>query len=130
MKDSTCIPNFASIRYMDLWLADLPAVPGHVKHGVRPVLVVSNDDFNASSPTLTVVPLTSQRRTLTQPTHVCLRGYGLSVISVAQCEQVMTLDRSCFIRQMGRVSSWCDRLAIQQGLARRVGMALWVNLAR
>ena len=54
MKDSTCIPNFASIRYMDLWLADLPAVPGHVKHGVRPVLVVSNDDFNVSSPVLTV----------------------------------------------------------------------------
>ena len=129
MKDSTCIPNFASIRYMDLWLADLPAVPGHVKHGVRPVLVVSNDDFNASSPTLTVVPLTSQRRTLTQPTHVCLRGYGLSVISVAQGEQVMTLDRSCFIRQLGRVSNWCDRLAIQHGLARHLGIALCVNLA-
>ena len=129
MKDSTCIPNFASIRYMDLWLADLPAVPGHVKHGVRPVLVVSNDDFNASSPTLTVVPLTSQRRTLTQPTHVCLRGYGLSVISVAQCEQVMTLDRSCFIRQLGRVANGWDRLAIQHGLARHLGIALCVNLA-
>lgn len=88
MKDSTRIPNFASIRYMDLWLADLPAVPGHVKHGVRPVLVVSQRRFQRLQPHPHRVPLTSQRRTLTRPPTYACGAMVLSVISVAQCEQV------------------------------------------
>lgn len=69
-----------AIHTMELWLADLPVVPGHVQHGTRPVVIVSNDIANNFSPIVTVVPLTTNRKASTLPTHVCLRGYVLSAI--------------------------------------------------
>lgn len=118
-----------AIHTMELWLADLPVVPGHVQHGVRPVVIVSNDIANNFSPIVTVVPLTTNRKASTLPTHVCLRGYGLSATSIAKCEHIMALDKSCLIRRMGEVSDWYDRLAIQHALAEQLGIELQVNLA-
>ena len=108
-----------AIHTMELWLANLPVTPGHVQHGTRPVVIVSNDVANNFSPIVTAVP----------PTHVCLRGYGLAATSIAKCEQVMALDRSCLIRRLGEVSDWYDRLAIQHALAEQLGIELQVNLA-
>ena len=65
-----------AIHTMELWLANLPVTPGHVQHGTRPVVIVSNDVANNFSPIVTAVPLTSNRKAATLPTHVCLRGYG------------------------------------------------------
>ena len=42
-------------KYMELWLAELPTNPGHVEHGKRPVVIVSNDAANTHSPVVTVV---------------------------------------------------------------------------
>ena len=88
-----------AVHRMELWWAALPTVPGHVQRGTRPVVIVSNDLGNASSPVVSVVPCTTQRHKPALPTHVYLRGYGLSSGSIAMCEQVMPLDKSC---QIGR----------------------------
>lgn len=93
-----------AIHTMELWLANLPVTPGHVQHGTRPVVIVSNDVANNFSPIVTAVPLTSNRKAATLPTHVCLCGYGLAATSIAKCEQVMALDKSCLIRRLGEVS--------------------------
>ena len=82
-----------TVRRMELWWAALPTVPGHVQHGTRPVVIVSNDLSNTYSPVVSVVPCTTQRRKPTLPTHVYLRGYGLSSGSIAMCKQVMPLGR-------------------------------------
>ena len=118
-----------AIHTMELWLANLPVTPGHVQHGTRPVVIVSNDVANNYSPIVTAVPLTSNHKAATLPTHVCLRGYGLAATSIAKCEQVMALDKSCLIRRLGEVSDWYDRLAIQHALAEQLGIELQVNLA-
>ena len=118
-----------AIHTMELWLANLPVTPGHVQHGTRPVVIVSNDVANNFSPIVTVVPLTTNRKASTLPTHVCLHGYGLAATSIAKCEQVMALDKSCLIRRLGEVSDWYDRLAIQHALAEQLGIELQVNLA-
>lgn len=101
MEKSTLSLNRNTAAYMELWLADLPETPGHVQHGLRPVVIVSN-----ASPVITVVPLTSNRKKTSQCTYVCLRGYGLAVTSIAQCEQVMALDKRCLVRRIGEVSHW------------------------
>lgn len=67
-----------AVHRMELWWAALPTVPGHVQRGTRPVVIVSNDLGNASSPVVSVVPCTTQRHKPALPTHVYLRGYGLS----------------------------------------------------
>ena len=69
-----------------------------------PVVIVSNDLSNTYSPVVSVVPCTTQRRKPTLPTHVYLRGYGLSSGSIAMCEQVMPLDR-CIRLSTGRFVS-------------------------
>ena len=51
---------------MELWLANLPVTPGHVQHGTRPVVIVSNDVANNYS------------------SIVCLCGYGLAATSIAK----------------------------------------------
>lgn len=129
MENSNLTVTPDSARSMEIWLADLPATPGHVQHGRRPVVIVSNDANNANSPIVTIVPLTSNRKKLTQPTHVCLRGCGLSATSIALCEQVMALDKTCLLRRVGEVSRWFERLAIQHALAVQLGIELQVNLA-
>ena len=118
-----------AIHTMELWLANLPVTPGHVQHGTRPVVIVSNDLGNAYSPVVSVVPCTTQRRKPTLPTHVYLQGYGLSSGSIAMCEQVMPLDKSCLLRHIGTVYGWYDRLAIQHALATQLGIDLCINLA-
>lgn len=94
-----------------------------------PVVIVSNDLGNASSPVVSVVPCTTQRHKPALPTHVYLRGYGLSGGSIAMCEQVMPLDKSCLLRHIGTVYGWYDRLAIQHALATQLGIDLCINLA-
>ena len=118
-----------TVRRMELWLASLPAVPGHVQHGTRPVVIVSNDLGNTSSPVVSVVPCTTQRHKPALPTHVYLRGYGLSSGSIAMCEQVMPLDKSCLLQRIGTVHGWYDRLAMQHALAIQLGIDLCINLA-
>ena len=93
-----------AVHRMELWWAALPTVPGHVQHGTRPVVIVSNDLSNTYSPVVSVVPCTTQRRKPTLPAHVYLRGYGLSSGSIAMCEQVMPLDR-CIRLSAGRFVS-------------------------
>lgn len=105
------------VKYMELWTAEIPIVPGHVQHGRRPVLIVSNDAANTHSPVVTVVPLTSQLKKTHLPTHVLLQGCGLSRSSIACCEQVITLDKSCLNSRMGEITDWFNRLAIRHALA-------------
>lgn len=118
-----------AVHRMELWWAALPTVPGHVQHGTRPVVIVSNDLNNTHSPVVSVVPCTIQRRKPTLPTHVYLRGYGLSSGSIAMCEQVMPLDKSCLLQRIGTVHGWYDRLAMQHALAIQLGIDLCINLA-
>lgn len=118
-----------TVHRMELWWAALPTVPGHVQHGTRPVVIVSNDLGNTSSPVVSVVPCTTQRRKPTLPTHVYLQGYGLSSGSIAMCEQVMPLDKSCLLQRIGTVHGWYDRLAMQHALAIQLGIDLCINLA-
>ena len=58
-----------AVHRMELWWAALPTVPGHVQRGTRPVVIVSNDLGNASSPVVSVVPCTTQRHKPALPTH-------------------------------------------------------------
>ena len=111
-----------AIHTMELWLANLPVTPGHVQHGTRPVVIVSNDVANNFSPIVTAVPLTSNRKAATLPTHVCLCGYGLAAASIALCEQVMAVDKTRLVRRMGMVYKAYDRMALRHALAIQLGM--------
>ncbi|MCK9356863.1 MAG: type II toxin-antitoxin system PemK/MazF family toxin [Dehalococcoidia bacterium] len=74
--------------------AHLDPATGAEQKGTRPVLVVSNDEFNRSMPNVTVLPLTSTSRRL-YPSEVFLpQGKaGQPLDSIAMAHQIRTISK-------------------------------------
>ena len=79
-----------------IWLADLAIGRGHEQLGQRPVLVVSDDAFNAGLAGLVMtVPLTSKvAKSKNIPAHIRVDPpeAGLKTPSVSLCDQVRTIS--------------------------------------
>ena len=79
-----------------IWWADLGSPRGAAPALRRPVLVVSDDRFNASQlRTVTVATLTSNRRLAALPGNVAVPAElsGLPEESVVDVTQIATVDR-------------------------------------
>jgi len=80
----------------DVYIADLEPVLGSEQGGKRPVLVISNDDFNEVMPVLTVIPITSLKigRQI-YPTEILLvKGIAnLELDSLILPHQIRTISR-------------------------------------
>ena len=92
-------PKFGEIRF-----AQLP-FNGSVQHGMRPVLIVQNDTGNMHSPTVEVLPLTSQvTKASHMPTHVFV-GHnsenGLKHDSIILGENVLTIPMDLLQQPIG-----------------------------
>lgn len=91
-------------RRGDLWLLDLGEPVGREQGYVRPVLVVSSDDWNRHAPTVVVLPLTRTRHDL--PTRVEIEPdprNGLDATSYARCEDIRGVSEYRFHHLIGRV---------------------------
>jgi mRNA interferase MazF len=81
----------------EIWLADLGGGRGHEQVGQRPVLVVSDDGFNAGLAGLVmVVPLTSKvAKSRNIPAHIRIGPpeAGLKTPSVILCDQLRTISK-------------------------------------
>lgn len=92
----------------DIWIADLGTYEKNGKHGsqqlgLRPVCVVSNDMCNLYSPTITIVPITSNLNKTAVPTHVLIgEESGLRLSSMVLAEQIQTIDKCRLKNKVGR----------------------------
>lgn len=81
----------------EIWLANLTPGQGHEQSGQRPVLVVSDDAFNAGlSGLVMVVPLTSRvQKSRTIPAHIPITPpeAGVKTPSVILCDQLRTISK-------------------------------------
>ena len=79
----------------DIYYADLRPVVGSEQGGIRPVLIIQNDDGNKHSPTVICAAITSQIHKAKLPTHVELNcsEYDLAKDSVVLLEQLRTIDK-------------------------------------
>jgi mRNA interferase MazF len=87
----------ADPNHGEIWLADLGTGSGHEQSGQRPVLVVSDDAFNAGlSGLVMIVPLTSKlAKSKNIPAHIRIdppEG-GLKTPSVILCDQLRTISK-------------------------------------
>lgn len=94
----------------DIFYIDFGAAGNtHKQKGVRPAVIVSNNKNNGTSPTITVVPLTSKiKKKRHQPTHVQIPkryGGGLSRNSMALAEQLETVDRTSLREKIGEITN-------------------------
>lgn len=112
-----------SVRKYDIWLADLPTVPGsHVQSGMRPVIVVSNDTANQYSPLISIVPLTSALKCADIPTHTVIHSRFLRFPSMALCEQIMTIDKTQLKDRIGAIECLHERLAVRHCMQVQLGL--------
>lgn len=116
------------IRQWDLLWADLePAVGSEMKGERRPVLVLSNDGFNAKFRVVTVIPFTDfdEKTRKPYPFEVIIPAgsAGNPKNSLAQPFQVRTLDRMRFLEApMGRLDDPVLREEIEDRLMDHFGI--------
>ena len=84
--------------------ANLDPIAGSEQKGIRPVLIVSNEEFNQAMPNVTVVPLTSTKRRL-YPSEVSLpQGIaGQPVDSIIMAHQIRTISKQRLQRLIGHL---------------------------
>ena len=89
----------------DIFIADLNPVQGSEQGGIRPVLVIQNDQGNRFSPTVICAAMTSRVGKSDLPTHawVSARDSGLKCDSLVLCEQIRTLEKRRLRAKAGRI---------------------------
>lgn len=91
-------------RRGDIYLANLGRPEGSRQGGVRPVVLLQNDVGNFYSPTVTLAPLTSQKKKPMKTHYKIKHARGLAKPSIVLAEQMATYDKSCIIRYLGKVN--------------------------
>ena len=122
------VNRMREIRRGDIWMVDFGAPEDeydHKLHGIRPVVIVSNDSANRHSTVFHAVPLTSKIHKKTSlPTHIFISSYkavGLRTNSIAQCEQLCDVNYTDLIEKVGKVSQNQLR-QITKGVQIQLGM--------
>ena len=92
----------------DIYRADLNPTEGSEQAGKRPVIVVSRNGINQSSPVVVIVPLTkfTQKKKI-YPSHHLIKtsqANGLDVDSIAKCEQIRAIAKSRLSHHLGSLS--------------------------
>lgn len=97
--------------------ADLDPVLGSEQRGIRPVLVVSNEEFNQAMPNVTVLPLTSTRRRL-YPSEVMLPSgkAGQPRNSIVLAHQMRTISKQRLKGILGYLDDASLREAVQEAI--------------
>ena len=93
------------IRRGEVYMVRLDPVLGSEVGKTRPAIVVQNDLANRSSPTVTVIPVSSSvDRVFPFQVHLPAGEGGLERESKALCEQIRTVARSRLTQRLGQLS--------------------------
>jgi mRNA interferase MazF len=129
-----------SVKRGEIYWVEFNPVKGSEQDGLRPALVVQNDNGNRNSPTTIVAAITRTLPPQAYPFVVVLEPgeCGLATASVVNCAQLATIQQTGSasrlrpprgehaVRPIGRVSD--DKMAaVDQAL--RYSLSLGVNLA-
>ena len=92
-------------------------VVGSEQGGIRPAIILQNDQGNLHSPTTIVLPLTKQIKNLRQPTHTLIKkgeDKGLVVDSMVLGESVKQIDERRIIKYLGKITDVKEREEIRR----------------
>ena len=93
------------MRMFDIYYANLSKNTVQSEQGgIRPVIIIQNDTGNKYSPTVIVLPMTSEIKKENQPTHCILHKTeinGLEVDSMVLAEQIRVIDKSRLLDRIG-----------------------------
>ena len=105
-----------AINMFDIFYADLSKnTIGSEQGGLRPVIVIQNDTGNKYSPTVIVLPITSEIKKINLPTHCILhktKSNGLQKNSMVLAEQLKSIDKSRLKEKLGYLDSVGEQNAV------------------
>jgi len=106
----------------DVILVNLEPVKGSEQGGIRPCLIIQNNDGNKYSPLTIIAPLTSKEFTKGYPTNVFIskEDSGLEKNSNILLNQIKTIDKRRIIRKLGSLDIY---------LMNKVDMAIKISLS-
>ena len=109
------------IKRGDIILVNLEPVKGSEQGGIRPCLIIQNDQGNKYSPLTIIAPLTSKQFTKEFPTNVYLNKEDsrLDKDSTILLNQIKTIDKSRVIKKIS---------SIDLALMRKVNFAIKISL--
>lgn len=90
---------------------------GSEQGGKRPCLVIQNDIGNQFAPTTIVIPLTSEKKNLNQPTHAVIhkgKAKGLIKDSMLLGECIRQISEKRIIKKLGSLTDFADREKVKQ----------------
>ena len=113
------------IRRGDIFSYDFGTRIGSIQSGVRPVLVIQADNFNANAPTVIVASITSVIKKRYLPSHIILgEDFGLTKPSMVLLEQIQTVNKDDLTEYIGFVDD--ERLWRQINSALKKTFGLWL----
>jgi len=88
----------------EVWLAGLNPTRGREQAGRRPVLVVSDDAFNAGPADLVIVlPITSTLRPIPSQVRLQPPEGGLKIESAVLCEAIRSISKDRLVSRWGSI---------------------------
>ncbi len=104
--------------------ADLDPVRGSEQRGRRPVLIVSNEEFNQAVPNVTVLPLTSTQRRLYPSEMLLPKGAaGQPLDSIILAHQIRTISRRRIGRRFGHLEDPSLRESVREAVKEHLDLA-------
>jgi mRNA interferase MazF len=91
-----------------IYIADLEPVRGSEQGRTRPVVILSNDAINVTSPVITIAPLTSASkvpRLYRTDVLVAASEAKLAADSVVMLSQIRTIAKSRIAKKLGELST-------------------------
>lgn len=88
----------------EVWRVRLPAVSGHTQAGMRPAVIVQDEQVTASLPTVLVIPCAGTLAAARFPGTLLVQPdgqNGLTVPSAALVFQLTAVDKRNFLQQLG-----------------------------
>lgn len=102
-----------------IFIADLNPVIGSEQRGTRPVLVISDEDFNRVMPVVTVLPITSLKEgRKIYPNEALLKKEpeGLPQDSIILAHQIRTISKQRLKNSLGFINDHDTQDAINNAL--------------
>jgi len=97
--------------------ANLDPVAGAEQKGIRPVLIISNEEFNQAMPNVTVLPITSTQRRLYPSEILLLEGKaGQPLKSIVMAHQIRTISK----QRLGKVVGYLDDIQLRHEIHRAI----------
>lgn len=112
------------LKRFDVVLVDFGDNMDSEQSGIRPAIILQNDIGNLFSSTTLVAPLTSQHRSLRQPTHTLIKKgveKGLVKDSIMLAECLRQVSEKRIKKYLGRISDNTEQKEVRRAYEANFG---------